>query len=117
MNEFSELLLRVNRIPGVRGSMVVAAQDGLIVKADLMIGVPGPVVAALAASLFARARRSLDAAALGSVCFLQVEAEQGLLFVVAPPREAELVLVVVAEAWVNVGLVRVETGRMMGALG
>jgi predicted regulator of Ras-like GTPase activity (Roadblock/LC7/MglB family) len=57
VSAFGELLDRVNRISGVRGSMVVSADDGLIVAEDLMVGVPGPAAAALVASLFRRARK------------------------------------------------------------
>lgn len=117
MSAYGELLERVNAINGVRGSMVVAAEDGLVVEADLMIGVPGPAVAALVASLFRRARRSVQAADFGAAMFLQVEGDEGLLFAAAPPQLGDLLLVVVAEGWVNVGLVRLEAARVAGALG
>lgn len=116
MSAFSAPLERMSRIPGVRGSMVVAAEDGLLVEADLMVGVPGPAVAALVASLFRRARRSVSAAELGKAAFLQVEGEGGFLFAAAPPEMGDLLLVVVAERWVNVGMVRLEAARAAGAL-
>lgn len=116
MSSFAGPLERLNRIPGVRGSMVVAAEDGLVVEADLMVGVPGPAVAALVASLFRRARRSVSAAELGSAAFLQVEGEEGYLFAAAPPEMGDLLLVVVAERWVNVGMLRLEAARAAGAL-
>ena len=50
MSAYGAMLDRVNRITGVRGSMVVAAEDGLIVEEDLMVGVPGPAAAALVAA-------------------------------------------------------------------
>ncbi len=117
MSAYAELLARVNRVNGVRGSMVVAAEDGLIVEEDLMVGVPGPAVAALVASLFRRARRSVQAAEFGSASFVQVEGDDGLLFAAAPPQLGDLLLVVVAEGWVNVGLVRLEAQRVVEALG
>lgn len=116
MSTFSGPLERMSRIPGVRGSMVVAAEDGLMVEGDLMVGVPGPAVAALVASLFRRARRSVSAAELGSAAFLQVEGEEGFLFAAAPPEMGDLLLVVVAERWVNVGMIRLEAARAAGAL-
>ena len=116
MSAFAEQLEAINRIPGVRGSMVVAAEDGLMVEADLMIGVPGAAVAALVASLFRRARRSVSAAEFGSASFLQVEGEEGFLFAAAPAEMGDLLLVVVAERWVNVGLIRLEAARAAGAL-
>lgn len=113
----SDVLGRVNRIGGVRGSMIVAAEDGLIVEADLMIGVPGPAVAALVASLFARARRSISDSDMGALAFLQVEAAGGLLFAAAPAAGSDLLLVIIAEARVNVGLVRIEATRAVEEFG
>lgn len=117
MSAYAELLERVNRVPGVRGSMVVAVEDGLIVDEDLMVGVPGAAAAALVASLYRRSRRSVEAGGFGAAGFLQVEGDDGLLFAAAPPQLGDLLLVVVAESWVNVGLVRLEASRVVGALG
>jgi predicted regulator of Ras-like GTPase activity (Roadblock/LC7/MglB family) len=114
---FAEVLDRLNRIKGVRGSMVVAAEDGLIVEDDLMVGVPGPAAAALVAALFRRARRSVAAASFGTASYLQVEGEDGLLFAAAPAALEDLLLVVIAESWVNVGLVRLEAQKAVEALG
>jgi predicted regulator of Ras-like GTPase activity (Roadblock/LC7/MglB family) len=117
VSAYRELLDRVNRINGVRGSMMVAAEDGLIVEEDLMVGVPGPAAAALVASLFRRARRSVQAAEFGSASYLQVDGEDGLLFAAAPPELGDLLLVVIAERWVNVGMVRLEAARVARAMG
>lgn len=116
MSAYAELLERVNRVSGVRGSMVVAVEDGLVVAEDLMVGVPGAAVAALVASIFRRARRSMSTADFGAASFVQVDGEDGLLFAAAPPQLGDLLLVVVAESWVNVGLVRVEVSRVVEAL-
>jgi predicted regulator of Ras-like GTPase activity (Roadblock/LC7/MglB family) len=48
---------------------------------------------------------------------MQVEGEDGLLFAVAPPQLGDLLLVVIAESWVNVGLVRLEAQKVVEALG
>ena len=117
MSAYGALLGRVNRVSGVRGSMVVALEDGLIVEDDLMVGVPGEAAAALVASIFRRARRSVESAELGSAHFVQVEGDDGLLFAAAPPELGDLLLVVVAESWVNVGLVRLEAAKVVEALG
>lgn len=117
MSTFTALLEQVNRVPGVRGAMIVASEDGLIVEADVMIGVAGATVAALVASLFRRARRAMLGAQLGSVSFLQLDAEHGLLFAAAPPQLGDLLLVVVADSYVNVGLVRLEAAGIAEALG
>jgi predicted regulator of Ras-like GTPase activity (Roadblock/LC7/MglB family) len=116
MTEMTELLRRVNRVPGVRGSLLAAVEDGLMVDADLMIGVPGEALAALVASLFRRARRSVGSARLGELQFLQVEAEDGLVFAIAAEQMEDLLLVVTAEKWVNIGLVRLEAARVLEGL-
>jgi predicted regulator of Ras-like GTPase activity (Roadblock/LC7/MglB family) len=58
----------------------------------------------------------VQAADFGVASFLQVEADDGLLFAAAPPQLGDLLLVVIAESWVNVGLVRLEAARVVGAL-
>jgi predicted regulator of Ras-like GTPase activity (Roadblock/LC7/MglB family) len=117
VSDYGELLARVNRVTGVRGSMVAALEDGLVVEEDLMVGVPGPAVAALVASIFRRARRSMSSAEFGAAAFVQVDGDDGLLFAAAPPQLGDLLLVVVAERWVNVGLVRLEAQKVVEALG
>jgi predicted regulator of Ras-like GTPase activity (Roadblock/LC7/MglB family) len=117
VSAYGPLLDRVNRVSGVRGCMVVALDDGLIVEEELMVGVPGAAAAALVASIFRRARRSVQSAELGAAQFVQVEGDEGLLFAAAPPQLGELLLVVVAESWVNVGLVRLEAAKVVEALG
>jgi predicted regulator of Ras-like GTPase activity (Roadblock/LC7/MglB family) len=113
---FATLLGGVNQVRGVRGSMVVAAEDGLMVESELMFGVPGPAVAALVASLFQRAQRSVAGARLGHSRFLQLEADEGYLFAAAPAGDGELLLVVVAERWVNVGMVRLALAKVVEKL-
>lgn len=105
MNVEDGSLAALNRIPGVRGWVVASGADGLVVDSDVMIGVPEEGVAAFSASLFGRARRSLRSADLGDIAFLQMEAERGYLFV-AGQAGGELLLAVLADARVNVGLVR-----------
>jgi len=117
VSTYGALLDRVNRVSGVRGSMVVALDDGLIVEEELMIGVPGDAAAALVASIFRRARKSVEGAEFGAARFVQVEGDDGLLFAAAPPELGDLLLVVVAESWVNVGLVRLEAAKVVEALG
>ena len=54
---FGDALDLITRVPGVRAAMLVSGDDGLIVAEQLMEGVKGSAVAALAASLATRARR------------------------------------------------------------
>jgi predicted regulator of Ras-like GTPase activity (Roadblock/LC7/MglB family) len=103
------LLDRITRVRGVRGAMLVATDDGLVVAESLMEGVQGNAVAALAASLAKRFARSAEACGVGTPDFLHLQAEEGALLTVPVPDE--LLLVTVADADVNVGLVRLEMLR------
>ena len=51
-------LERVTRVPGVRGSLLISATDGLVVAERLMDGIDGRAIAALAASLIQRLGRA-----------------------------------------------------------
>jgi predicted regulator of Ras-like GTPase activity (Roadblock/LC7/MglB family) len=107
---FTGMLAALIRHRGVTGCMVVGERDGMVVDSNLQIGVNGTSVAALAASLYRKARRSALAAGFGETGFFELAAERGR---VCAAGRNELVLVVVAEDRVNVGLVRIE---MLSAL-
>jgi predicted regulator of Ras-like GTPase activity (Roadblock/LC7/MglB family) len=97
----------------VRASLVVSAPDGIAIESNLQIGDDGSRVAALAASLYRKARRSATAAGLGSTAFLQLEAENGRLCMLGGE---DVILVVVTQREANVGLVRVEMLRAAESL-
>ena len=105
---FTAVLDALTRQRGVRASLVVSASDGITIDSNLQIGQDGNRVAALAASLYRKARKSAMAAGLGATGFMQLEAESGRLCVIGGE---EIVLVVVAERTANVGLIRVEMLR------
>lgn len=106
---FRQALDRVTRVRGIRGAMLVAGDDGLIVAESLMEGVKGNAVAALAASLAKRFRRAAEAAGAGRPQFLHLQAAQGSL--VAVPAPNGVLVVAVADADINVGLARLEMMR------
>lgn len=110
---FSQILGALIRQRGVVGSMVVSEADGIVVDSHLQIGVKGNVVAALAASLYRKARLSSRAAGLGEAAFLTLEAEHGR---VCAAGHDGLVLVTIAESRANVGLIRLEMLKALGAL-
>src|SRR5205823_6340 len=56
----------VTRVRGVRGAMLVSGDDGIVVAEQLMEGIKGSAVAALASSLAARLRRAMEAAGVGA---------------------------------------------------
>ena len=113
-NAFGAVLETLTRQRGVRASLIVSETDGLIVDATLRFGQDGDRVAALAASLYRKARLSAVAARLGDVGFLQLDAEEGRICAVG--GKSDLVLMVVAEPTANVGLIRVELLKALEAL-
>jgi predicted regulator of Ras-like GTPase activity (Roadblock/LC7/MglB family) len=111
---FGGVLDALIRQRGVLGSLVVSEADGIIVDSNLSIGINGATVAALAASLYRKARLSSRAAELGEATFFQLEAERGRVCAVG---RNDLVIVTVAETRANVGLIRMEMLRAMEVLG
>jgi predicted regulator of Ras-like GTPase activity (Roadblock/LC7/MglB family) len=110
---FTPVLDELTRHRGVRASLIVSESDGLVVDSKLRFGEHGDRVAALAASIFRKARLSARAAHLGAVSFLQLDAEHGRVCAVG---RGDLVLMVVADPAANVGLIRVELLKALGHL-
>lgn len=111
---FTPVLELLTRQRGVRASLVVSESDGLVVDSSLRFGQDGDRVAAFAASMYRKARLSAEAARLGAVSFLQLDAERGRIC--AAGGRGDLVLVVVADGSANVGLIRVELLRALESL-
>jgi hypothetical protein len=107
--QFQGVLDAITRVRGVRGAMMVATEDGLVVADTLMEGVNGKAVAALAASLFQRLRQATAAAGIGRPGFVHLQASEGGLLALDPG--GEVLLVAVTDPEVNVGLVRLEMLR------
>ncbi len=110
---FTTVLDALTRHRGVRAGLVVSAGDGITIDSNLQIGQDGNRVAALAASLYRKARKSAQAAGFGATGFMQLEAESGRLCLIGGD---EIVLVVVADRSANVGLIRVEMLRAAESL-
>jgi predicted regulator of Ras-like GTPase activity (Roadblock/LC7/MglB family) len=102
--EFTPTLNALCRERGVRAAAAVTADDGTLIDFVLRVGDDGQQVAALAASLYRKARRSADAAGMGVTTLLHLEAELGRLFVIG---WGHVLLIAVTEPEVNVGAVRV----------
>jgi predicted regulator of Ras-like GTPase activity (Roadblock/LC7/MglB family) len=114
ITDFTARLESLCRQRGVRASLIVSEHDGMVVDANLRFGQDGDRVGALAASMYRKARLSASAAHLGSVTFLQLDAERGRICAVG--GRGDLVIVVVAEAAANVGLIRVELLKALDGL-
>lgn len=105
---FTPVLDALTRQRGVRASLVVDAVDGIAIDSNLQFGDDGNKVAALAASLYRRAKQSALAAGLGATGFMQLEAADGRVCVLGGES---LLLIVVAERDANVGMIRMEMRR------
>ena len=111
--EFTPLLSALCRERGVRAAAAVTADDGTIIDSVLRVGDDGEQVAALAASLYRKARQSAQAAGMGAISLLHLEAESGRLFVIGHQL---VLLIAVTEPVVNVGAVRVAMRAALGSL-
>jgi predicted regulator of Ras-like GTPase activity (Roadblock/LC7/MglB family) len=110
-----EALERVTHVAGIRGAMLVAESDGLVVAEALAEGLDGAAVAALAASLTLRLRRTAMSAGLAVPQVVQLRAERGT--VLSVPAGDDLLLVAVAERDANLGLARLELRQAAAQLG
>lgn len=110
---FAALLDQLTAQRGVRASLIVSEEDGLVVDANLRVGEDGDRVAALVASVYRKARRSSRAARLGGVSFLQLEADRGRI---CAAGRGDLVVVVVADGGANVGLMRMQLLKAVESL-
>jgi predicted regulator of Ras-like GTPase activity (Roadblock/LC7/MglB family) len=105
---------RVTRVPGVRGALIIAAADGLVVAEQLMDGVDGQAAAALTGSLVGRLVRTAESAGLRPPAFVHLRGDSGS--VLAAPGPDDLVLVAVVGPDANLGLARLEMIEAAGRL-
>jgi predicted regulator of Ras-like GTPase activity (Roadblock/LC7/MglB family) len=111
--QFTATLSGLCRERGVRAAAAVTADDGTLIDFVLRVGDDGEKVAALAASLYRKARRSAHAAGMGATTLLHLEAESGRLFAIG---DGDVVIIAVTESAVNVGAVRVAMRAALGEL-
>lgn len=116
MSRYQAELGRISAVRGVRGAMLVSTGDGLVVAESLMDGVDGRAVAALAASLAGRLRRTTAEAGLEPPRVLHLHAERGNLLAV-PAAAADLLVVAVTQTDANLGLARLEMLDVAQGLG
>ena len=106
MTATQTVLDRVTRVHGVRGALVIAGTDGLVVAEQLMDGVDGQAAAALTGSLVGRLVRTAAGAAMRAPTFIQLRGEAGSVLAALGPDDLVLVAVVGPDA--NLGLARLE---------
>lgn len=105
----------VSRTAGVRGALLVSAEDGLVVAESAMDGLDSASVAALAGSLANKLVRAAAAAGQAPPALIHLEATEGALFIAV--GEGGLLLVAVAAPDVNAGQVRLLLLDAAGRLG
>lgn len=111
---FGGVLQTLSRHRGVRASLIVSERDGLVVASNVRFGQDGERLAALAASVYRKARLSAEVARFGGVTFLQLDAERGRISAAGGPHD--LVLVVLTDPGTNAGLIRVEVLKALESL-
>lgn len=105
MTTFLEgVLTEVCRAEGVRGALLVSAEDGLVVAESAMDGLDAAPVAALAASLAARLAGTTTALGQPPPALISLEATEGGLVIAG--GEGGLLLVAVTEPDANAGMIR-----------
>ncbi|UCF21228.1 MAG: roadblock/LC7 domain-containing protein [Gemmatimonadota bacterium] len=109
---YADLLREIMRMPGVRGAIVVAVRDGLVVDGRVHVGIRSDAVAALAASLFQRALRSTETGR-EERRFVELEADRGRIMMAG---EGELALMAILEPRANAGQARLAIQRAATAL-
>ncbi|MGD8698141.1 MAG: roadblock/LC7 domain-containing protein [Gemmatimonadales bacterium] len=104
---FKDTLDSVMKMPGIRGALVVAVHDGLVVDGRVHVGVHGAAVAALAASLYRRACQATgDGDDIGR--FVELDADQGRIMIAGT---GDLALMAVVEKRANAGQARLAVRR------
>lgn len=107
-DDFNVALERISHVPGVRGALIVEADAGVPVVADVAADTQGDAVAALASSLYRRTARAAEAGGFGPLETLHLEADGGHVLVAGA---GDLLVVVLAEADAQLALVRLEALR------
>jgi len=107
-----QVLADLNRTSGITGSMVVG-EDGIIIAADMDTADQDDAVGALAASITASVKKSLERLKQEDLSQIMVEAEGGNLFLTSSRPG---ILVVKTEDDVNIGLVRLEIKNALNRL-
>lgn len=107
-DRWTEVLSEVTRVSGVRGAVVVAAEDGLVVHEAAMEGLATPDVAALASAVARRAERIFDALGDDQVRLCSIAGSQG--GIVAVQGTQGLWLVAVIEPGAEIGRLRLLLG-------
>ncbi|ACX72362.1 Roadblock/LC7 family protein [Methanocaldococcus vulcanius M7] len=101
------VLLELNKTEGIKGSMVVG-KDGLVIASQLPGSVDAELVGAMASAAFGAAERTAAEIGMGNLEQTMIEGEHGKTLMV---DAGEGILVVLTDAKVNLGLIRITMKR------
>ncbi|MFH1709216.1 MAG: roadblock/LC7 domain-containing protein [Planctomycetota bacterium] len=99
------ILKKINKINGVRGSLIVN-RDGMILVSDVTEGIEEGGIAALSSTIYANLEGALSRLKLGAPRRFAITGERGriLLFSIA----GDLIMAVITRKDVNMGLLKVD---------
>jgi predicted regulator of Ras-like GTPase activity (Roadblock/LC7/MglB family) len=115
LDRWPQILREITGIPGVRGALIVSADDGLVVAESAMEQIDTGDVAALASALVVRARQTAQAAQGALPRSVHLTASGGVLLAMAGPEP--LWLVALADPRAELGRLRVLLGDFAVSLG
>ncbi|XRO76544.1 roadblock/LC7 domain-containing protein [Methanocaldococcus sp. 10A] len=101
------ILMELNKTEGIKGSMVVG-KDGLVIASQLPGNVDAELVGAMASAAFGAAERTAAEIGMGNLEQTMIEGEHGKTLMV---DAGEGILVVLTDAKVNLGLIRITMKR------
>lgn len=111
---WTDRLAQVTSLAGVRGAVVITADDGLVVHESFTAELDPADVAALAAAVVRRVEELAHASGQREVRLATLAAERGTL-IAAPGRDG-LWLVALADPGVELGRLRLLVGDLAGEL-
>ncbi|CAB3287293.1 Roadblock/LC7 family protein [Methanocaldococcus lauensis] len=101
------VLVELNKTEGIKGSMVVG-KDGLVIASQLPGNVDAELVGAMASAAFGASERTISEIGMGNLEQAMVEGEHGKILMI---DAGEGILVVLTDAKVNLGLIRINMKR------
>lgn len=101
------VLKDLGRIEGVNGSLVVG-KDGLIIEKEVTSDIDSELVGAMSSAVFGTAERSVEEMKHAPLQQVMIEGNKGKTLMI---DSKEAILVVIAEANINLGLIRLEMKR------
>ena len=101
------ILADLNKTEGIKGSMVVG-KDGLVIASQMPSGIDTELIGAMASAAYGSAERTATEINQGTLEQMMIEGEYGKTLMT---DAGEGILVVLTDAKVNLGLIRINIKR------